>query len=310
MEFELAREEKFELAEDDKFDAPDDLVGIHIPAEVVSGTCPRIPGKEEEMVWHAASEACDSERVSFVWSVDQGCVYFIAVRSADLVSAPGTWCPLAALLPGMPDARPGLACYLLEAPEESVLMVVGNGFIRVVRGSLAVMRSKAEREAASLGGVEIVRLAAIMGSLRPVAWRSLGLLDDRARRVAGRALVLSGVSAAVLSVGAWWAAMASFAVQEARHDLVRQEAATATARVVEQAAALVSSQARSELGALVGLNQDMIELGGVLERYEIADGQVSWTAVVPPSTTADRIQAMGARTLEVRDGMAVVVKGR
>src|ERR1700722_3372783 len=41
---------------------------FHFPSEVVGGCCPRVVGQEEDIVWNAAAEICDTERVHVVWN--------------------------------------------------------------------------------------------------------------------------------------------------------------------------------------------------------------------------------------------------
>ena len=56
----------------------------YFPPNVIGGTCPRVAGEEELVVWNAAAEACDSERVHIVWQTAENKLWYLAVHSGDL----------------------------------------------------------------------------------------------------------------------------------------------------------------------------------------------------------------------------------
>src|ERR1700679_513742 len=58
---------------------PVDLPGdFYFPPDLIGGTCPRIAGEEEEIVWNAAAEACDTERVHVVWQSFENRIWYLA----------------------------------------------------------------------------------------------------------------------------------------------------------------------------------------------------------------------------------------
>src|SRR6202012_5949472 len=63
---------------------------FYFPPDLIGGTCPRIAGEEEEIVWNAAAEACDTERVHVIWRSVGNRIWYLAVRSSDLASHPNT----------------------------------------------------------------------------------------------------------------------------------------------------------------------------------------------------------------------------
>ncbi len=86
----------------------------HLPQELIGGAIPHIAGHEEEGVWNAASQACGTEKVHYVYAVDGGRVWYLACPSAALASAPDSWCPLAAALPGNSEFWDKETVYLYE----------------------------------------------------------------------------------------------------------------------------------------------------------------------------------------------------
>lgn len=86
----------------------------YLPHEVIGGAVPHIPGTEEEAVWNAASQACGTEKVHYVYSADGGRLWYLACPSTALSSAPDSWCPLAAALPGNSEFWDKETVYLYE----------------------------------------------------------------------------------------------------------------------------------------------------------------------------------------------------
>ena len=121
---------------------PIGAIGDHyFPVELIGGCCPRVIGEEAEIVWNAAAEASDSERVHVVWQSMGDKIWFLAVRSAELASHPNTWCPFAALLPGMKDAAPLPACYTYYTDEAATMMTISADGLQIHRGTASVVRA-------------------------------------------------------------------------------------------------------------------------------------------------------------------------
>src|SRR5690606_142515 len=85
-----------------------------LPHELIGGAIPHIPGAEEESVWNAATQACGTEKVHYTYSSDGGRLWYLACPSSSLASAPDSWCPLAAALPGHSEFWDKETVYLYE----------------------------------------------------------------------------------------------------------------------------------------------------------------------------------------------------
>ena len=125
--------------------ADEALQSFYFPAEVIGGSCPVVKGDEEAVAWHAAAEACATERIHFVWRVHDDRIWYLAIRSEDLASHSKSWCPFASLLPGAPDAYDAPIVYTYYTDESATLMAVQRDGLQIIRGSSSIIKAKAER---------------------------------------------------------------------------------------------------------------------------------------------------------------------
>jgi hypothetical protein len=285
-----------------------DVGDFFFPPDVVGGVCPRVGGQEEAIVWNAAAEACDTERVHVVWQSVGSCIWYLAVKSGDLASHPDSWCPLAALLPKAKDATTLPACYTYFGEELAVLMVVTEEELHIFRGTAAVIRAKAERmarehgEKANTVNIDLFRI----GQMAPVPWYSASLFEDRARRILAAASVFASLLVVGFSFVVWL--LASMVMISSRNDLSEAVARTERKAVslLQEAEKMRSSPLRDEIVKFLNVNDGLLSLNGFLTVYEIKGKVTRWRAVVPPSATADKITAMGGKSIETTDkGVAI-----
>ncbi|MFY9288725.1 MAG: hypothetical protein WAO98_09530 [Alphaproteobacteria bacterium] len=279
----------------------------YFPADLIGGTCPRVVGEEEDIVWNAAAEACDTERVHVVWQSVENKIWYLAVRSADLASHANTWCPFAAMLPGMKGAPPPPVCYTYYGDESATMMLITTEGLQIFRGTGLVVRAKAERSARELGDAQIVELIPdrIM-QLSVVPWYSLSLFEDRARRVLAATAVFVALLLAGISFVIWL--FASMSLIGAKRDMSEtvQRTREKTMKLMGTAEKLRTSPMRDQLAKFTQLNDGLLNLNGFLEVYEIKDNKARWRAVVPANVTADRINELGGKNIEtVAQGIAI-----
>jgi len=280
---------------------------FYFPPDLIGGTCPRIVGEEEEIVWNAAAEACDTERVHVVWQSFENRIWYLAVKSSELASNPNSWCPLSSLLPSMKGSTTPPVCYTYFGEEIAVLMIVLPDGLQVFRGTAPVVRAKAERTARELGQAPIVNIDVdTIERMTPAPWYSMSLFEDRARRVLATLSVVSALAIAGVSFLVWLTASMSLVAS-------RQELAAALERnehksmeLVQAAEATRSSPMRDQIGRFLSINDGLLSLNGFLDVYEIKNQVTRWRAIVPQSATADRISALGGKNIEVTDhGVAI-----
>ncbi|QQR69481.1 MAG: hypothetical protein IPI58_02050 [Alphaproteobacteria bacterium] len=278
-----------------------------LPAGLTGGCCPYVDGEAEVIAWHAAAEACDSERLHLVWTVYESHVWYLAVPSADLSSHPDSWCPLVAFLPGMPQASEGAGTYIYGDVETSALMALSSNSLTIHRGTPAVLKAKAEKVSRELGGVPLVELTEErLLQLRPVAWKSLSLIEDTSRRWLTRMAIFCGLGVATVALGI--SLLAGSALLFSQRELAETKENT---RKLSQELLLNAHNAainplRNQVADFVDLNQSLVNLGSWLKRYEIKAGKLRWVAMVPLSVTADRIRAIGGYVLEITPEGAIV----
>ena len=281
---------------------------IYFPPETIAGCCPYVEGREGEMAWQAAAEALDSERLHYVYTVHDGMVWFLAVKSSELASHSNSWCPFAALLPGQSNAQPVPALYIYEEDGVAMLLTAAFAELHIHRGATTIIRAKADRLSRDLGQAPIVNLLPeTLDQLPVVAWLSASLLEDRARRFLASAGVLSGLTVAVLAFVIWL--LTTFASLAVHHDVKSAQAQSEVAvqDLMKQAMQLRVSPLRGQLARFSELNEQLISMGGWLKSYSITGSKIEWKAVLPPAITADRITQLGARTQDVTsDGIIVV----
>jgi hypothetical protein len=287
-------------------DVAGDMIGtapaphlMHFPSDIVGGTCPHLRGEEETMVWNAAAEASATERLHLAWSADGDKVWYIAVPSITLASTPSVWCPFAALLPGMPDARPAPVCYLHTTDESAEVMVVSKDGLQIHRGTTSIIKAKTDKMARELGGAEIVQLLPdMLDRLRPAPWTSLSLREARQRRTIVTLTFFAGLLAAAVGsfilVISW---LALLAAQSGRAD-AEAGAEAAAKQLLSSAAQMTVSPLQDQLIKFGQVNDGLIAIGGWMKKYEITKGKAVWTAIVPPSVTRDRVEELGGHTLE------------
>lgn len=281
----------------------------HFPPELTGGTCPRVVGEEEEIVWHAAAEACDSERIHVVWQSMDNKIWYLATRSSDLASHSTSWCPFAALLPGMKNATTKLpACYVYYGDEMATMMTISADSLQIFRGNNLVVKAKAERTAAELGGAEIVELVPDrILSFAPVPWYALSLFEDRARRILAVAAVLVALGLTGLCFLLWL--LTGLTLIATQHDLSGAIARTKdkTAELMATVDKLRASPVREQLAKFADLNDGLLAINGFLEVYEVGkNGKARWRAIVPANVTADRIIALGGKTIETSNDGAII----
>lgn len=270
------------------------------PVELIGGCCPRVIGEEVDIVWNAAAEASDSERVHVVWQSMGDKIWFLAVRSSELASHPNTWCPFAALLPGMKDAAALPACYTFYTDEAATMMTVMADGLQIHRGTASVVRAKAERTVREMGGdVHVIELTPErLQALTPVPWYSVSLFEDRARRILASFSVIGAIGLAAAALIVWIIATVAMISAEANHKTITTRAEDASIKLLSSVQGMRASPMREQLAKFADLNDGLLALNGWLEIYQVKGGKTLWRALVPPNVTSERISELGGQNLD------------
>lgn len=290
--------------------APGLLGEFYFPTELIGGCCPRVVGQEEDIVWNAAAEACDTERVHIVWQAMENRIWYIAVRSAEIASHPDTWCPFASLLPGMKDAHTAPVCYTYYSDEAATMMTLLPDGLQIHRGMSSVVRAKAERMARDYGDAPVIELVPErILKLTPAPWYSLSLFEDRARRILATLAVFSALAFAGLAFAVWLLTTLVIVGTHASLSAARERTEAKTIELMHTVGDLRASPLREQLANFADVNDGLLAVSGFLEVYEIKDGKARWRALVPSNITADRISALdngNGKTIETTaDGVFI-----
>lgn len=283
----------------------------YFPPELIGGSSPLVKGEEEQLAWQAAAEACDSERVHFVYRVHNERVWFLAVRSADLASHSKSWCPFASLLPGMIDARPAPVIYTFYSDEAASLMAVDNDTLQIIRGTSSVIRAKAEKMSREWQNAEMVDLVPDrIATFKAVEWDSLSMREERARRFFAFVSVTAAVITTLVAVFIWFSASLVQLTYNTALKEVQDRTSSAVIQLQQTAMQLRTSDLREQLSNFNKLNEGLVGVQGWLKMYLIRDNNVKWWAVVPPNLTSDRIADIGGQTLDNTEEGTVIGNGK
>jgi len=279
----------------------------YLPPGLFGGCCPRVVGEEEGIVWNAAAESADTERVHVVWQAQGEKIWYLAVRSTELAENPDTWCPFASLLPGMKDSIEPPVLYTYFTDESATMMTVLIDGLQIHRGTSSVIRAKAERAARELNGAPVIELIPDrISKLVPSPWYSLSLFEERARRVLATFSVLGAVSFGALSVIIWL--VAALATVSAHADLneIRARTDEKSLQLLKAVQEQRASPMREQLARFADVNDGLLALNGYLEIYVIDNNLPTWRAVLPSNVTSDRIRELGGQTLDATDQGVVI----
>jgi hypothetical protein len=283
----------------------------YFPSKLIGGCCPRVVGEEQDIVWNAAAEASDSERVHVVWHARGDKIWYLAVRSSELASHPNTWCPFASLLPGAKDANIPPVCYTYHSDEAATMMTILADSLQIHRGTSSVVRAKAERTARALGGAQIIELVPDrIEKLSPVPWFSLSLFEDRARRILATLATISAIICAGLALVIWLFATMTMVTTRADMAAIQARSEGKSFDLMRSVQNLRASTMREQLAKFADLNDGLLGLNGMLSMYRIKDGRTLWLASLPAYVTSDRIAELGGQTLDSTPQAVVIGNSR
>lgn len=255
-------------------------LSTYLPAELIGGSIPHIPGMEDEAVWNAASQACGTERVHYCYSVDNGRCWYLAAPSVAMASNPDSWCPLAAALPGNSEfwdretvylyEQEGLASALRWDPETARMQV----FIGAARTLLPRIQSM------DANFVTINPDAAAI-----VPWKNRALRTEKLSRATARTLLLSGLSVCFLIIGLLGLQyMWTVFIQRDLQTVTAQSDRAANDLMINAYNALQSDTIR-HMVKIQEILDTLRTIEGTLVKYEVIQGRTEWQALVPQSFT-------------------------
>lgn len=277
----------------------------YLPQDLIGGSVPHLPGTEEEAVWNAASQACSTEKVHFVYTVDSGRVWYLACPSSSFASNPDSWCPLASALPGNSEfwdketvylyEQEGLASAMRWDPETGRMQI----FIGASRTILPRVQSM---------DANFVTINPSVAEIIP--WRSRMLKTEKLSRAMARMLILSGLTVGLIASVVLVVNLISIGYVSRDLARVKEESDTAARDLLTSAANVMQSDTIKHMVRVQNLLDSIAQSNGYLVRYEVQGKKVEWEALVPQAFAEKVVQEnKGAQVVKRDEGDLVRIKG-
>jgi hypothetical protein len=258
-----------------------------LPPDLVGGSVPHVAGLEDSAVWNAAVQACGTERVHYVYTIEDGRCWYLAVPSASLASYPDSWCPLAAALPGNSEFWDKETVYLYEQEGQAAALRWDpeTGRMQLFLGPSRTILPRIQSMDANF-----VTINPVMAQLVP--WRSKDLRSDQMSRAAGRILVFSGLSVTLLALALMVVAYMAAALLQPRLENARSETDTASNTLMINATEALKNDVYNHFNRIQELLDGLYSVKGTLVKYEVTSSGVVWEALVPPAYTSGSTLAL------------------
>ncbi|MEM6811660.1 MAG: hypothetical protein AAF549_04250 [Pseudomonadota bacterium] len=255
-----------------------DNLSPYLPHEMVGGSVPYIAGMEEEAVWNAASQACGTEKVHFTYAIEGSQVWYLACPSSALASAPNSWCPLTAALPGNSEywdketvyiyEQEGLASALRWDPE--------TGRLQVFLGAGRTLLPRIQSMDANFATIDA-------DNADVVPWHNRMLKTEQLSRATSRILLLTGILLNLLIMIFMIFQFLLTNLVERDLDKVRQETQRTSQKLMIEAYNALQSDSIKHMVRIQELLDELRTIDGTLVKYEVNGKRLTWEALVPPA---------------------------
>lgn len=250
----------------------------YLPHELIGGAIPHIPGSEEEAVWNAASQACGTEKVHYVYSADGGRLWYLACPSNALSSAPDSWCPLASALPGKSEFWDKETVYLYE--QEGVASALrwdpDTGRMQVFLGAARTLLPRMQSMDANF-----VTINPDLADVVP--WKNRTLRTEKLSRAASMLLLYVGIGVNLILFT--FLIFQFILTNTTGRDLekVKAETERASQKLMIDAYNALQSDSIKHMVRIQEMLDELAKIDGTLVKYNVENGQVSWEVLLPPA---------------------------
>lgn len=248
-----------------------------LPLDLIGGTVPAVPGNEDEAVWNAASQACGTEKVHYTFTVTDNRCWYLACPSSALASAPDSWCPLAAALPGNSEFWDRETVYIYEA----------DGLAAALRwdqetGRMQVFAGASRTLLPRIQSMDANFVAVNPSVAQIVPWRNRSMRTEKLSRAATRVLLLAGLAVNAVLIMVLFVLYLSTALVDRNLADVRAQTEQASTTLMQNAYQALQNPTTKHFVRVQQLLQDLQTIDGTLVRYEVkGDTIVEWEALVP-----------------------------
>lgn len=276
----------------------------YLPAELIGGGIPYVPGMEDEAVWNAASQACATEKVHYVYTIEGDRVWYLACPSSALASAPDSWCPLAAALPGNSEFWDKQSVYIYEK----------DGLASALRWDAETGRLQIFFGAARTILPRIQSMEANFITINPniadiIPWRNQQLRSEQLARGTARTLVVSGILVSLGLLGFLFLQYIGLNFVDRQLENVRQQTEDASMQLLDKATDLSQNEALKHTTRLQQLLDDLGQIDGTLVRYEVKGGKLEWEALVTAGYSKGVLSVQGSAQPGIEPDGRIRIKG-
>lgn len=280
------------------------LLTPYLPPDIIGGSVPYVAGTEEEAVWNAASQACATDRVHYVYAVADGRCWYLATPSSSLASAPDTWCPLAAALPGNSEFWDRETVYIFdqEGTAAGLRWDQETGRMQVFVGPSRTILPRLQTLDANFVTISTERAT-------PVPWKNRALMEEKLSRATVMGLFLSGLGVTVVALAIW--IVTNILSITLTPDLKKAQADTtaATEKLMMQAGQVVRNDTDKYLFRLQELLIAMDNVNGTLTKYDVNNGVLTWEALIPAAAGGDNLNLWHAKAVGTAPDGRVKIQG-
>ncbi len=248
----------------------------YLPQELVGGSIPYIAGSEDEAVWNAASQACSTEKVHYCYAVEGKRIWYLACPSSALASAPDSWCPLSAALPGHSEYWDKETVYIYEHEGlgSALRWDPETGRMQVFLGAARTLLPRIQSMDANFVTIN-------SETATPVPWKNRQLNSERLARAGAKLLLLVGIGLNLLIFTIL--AFQFILTNTLERDLnkAREETERASNQLMISAYDALQSDVIKHFVRVQELLDELAPINGTLVKYEVNGKDVIWEAYVP-----------------------------
>lgn len=277
----------------------------YLPQDLIGGAVPFVPGSEDEAVWNAASQACGTEKIHYVYTIEGGKIWYLACPSAALASNPDSWCPLAAALPGNSEywdketvylyEQEGLASALRWDPETGRMQI----FLGAARTILPRVQSM---------DANFVTINPEVAVVKP--WRNRMLRTEKLSRAFVRTLFFSGLVVNLVAILVLVVNLIGLGFVGRDLQQVKLETDQAALDLMKNAANVMQSDTIRHMVRIQALLDKLSTSNGYLVKYDVQGTKVEWEAVVPQAFVGKILEEnKGTQVLKKEEGDQVRIRG-
>jgi hypothetical protein len=262
----------------------------YLPQELVGGSVPYVAGTEEEAIWNAASQACGTEKVHYIYVIDGARVWYLACPSSSFASNPDSWCPLAAALPGGSEFWDKETVYLYEQEGQASALRWDpeTGRMQVFLGAARTILPRVQSMDANFVTID-PKVADV------VPWQSKSLKTEKLSRAVVRLLILSGLATnLIVAIVLVFNIISIGSINRNLHD-VKAKTDQAALDLVRNAANVMQSDTIKHMVRVQELVDELSLINGYLVRYEVKGKKIDWEAIVPQAF-ADKVVSENSRS--------------